>query len=66
MTDEMRTQAIQQAMSTPRKDPRKCPAHNMWMKKGQCEICRLEADREQAKLNRERGIVPQPIIIKKL
>lgn len=28
----------------------KCPMHNMWMRKGQCEICRLEAD----KLRRER------------
>ena len=48
------------------KSPYKCPMHNMWLRKGQCEICRLEADRAQAKLNRERGIVPQPITIKKL
>lgn len=31
-------------------DPRMCKAHRMWMRKGQCEMCRLEAD----KLRQER------------
>ena len=26
-------------------DPRKCPMHRMWMKKGQCEVCRLNEDK---------------------
>jgi hypothetical protein len=27
------------------KHPGKCPAHNFWMKKGQCELCRIERDK---------------------
>jgi hypothetical protein len=23
----------------------KCAAHNFWMKKGQCELCRMEQDK---------------------
>ena len=52
--------------TSPITDPRKCKMHNMWMRKGQCEICRLEADKRQAQLNAERGIEPKKIIIKKL
>lgn len=25
--------------------PGRCTMHKMWMKKGQCEMCRLEADK---------------------
>jgi len=48
------------------KDSRKCPAHNMWMRKGQCEICRLNADKLQKQRDAEAGIVRQPIKIGKL
>lgn len=44
------------------KDRRKCPAHNMWMRKGQCEICRLNEDKKQ----REAGYVQPTIKIGKL
>lgn len=30
------------------RDKRKCPAHNFWMRKGQCELCRVEADKRHA------------------
>lgn len=26
--------------------PGRCTMHKMWMKKGQCEMCRLEAERK--------------------
>jgi len=26
--------------------PYRCQMHKMWMRKGQCEICRLEADKK--------------------
>jgi hypothetical protein len=35
------------------RDFRKCQAHNMWMRKGQCELCRMAQDKqllEQEKL----------------
>jgi hypothetical protein len=40
--------------------------HNMWMKKGQCEICRLNRDKQQKQYELEQGIVKSPVIIKKL
>lgn len=30
-------------------DPRMCAKHRMWLKKGKCEICRLEERRAQLK-----------------
>jgi len=48
------------------KDPRKCPAHNMWMRRGQCEICRMESDRRTRAFNETMGIVPQEIKITKV
>ena len=46
--------------------PQRCPIHRMWMRKGKCELCLRAADLEQRRLNQERGIEPQKIIIKKL
>jgi len=40
--------------------------HNMWMKKGQCEICRLEADKKLAEYKRDNNITEQQIKIGKL
>jgi hypothetical protein len=48
------------------KDSRKCPAHNFWMRKGQCEMCRLTADRKQQQQDKEAGIVKLPVKIGKL
>ena len=40
--------------------------HRMWMKKGQCEICRLEADKRRAELERVGGSNKQEVKITKL
>ena len=48
------------------KDSRKCPAHNMWMRKGQCEICRMAEVKLQQQRDAEAGVVKQPIKIGKL
>ncbi len=47
-------------------DPRKCPMHNMWMRKGQCEICRLNEDRRRKAYELENEIVKQQVKIGKL
>ena len=47
-------------------DPRKCKMHNMWMRKGQCEICRLAADQAQAKQDAINGVIKPKIKIGKL
>ena len=44
----------------------KCPMHNMWMRKGQCEICRLNADKLQQQKDAEAGVVKHPVKIGKL
>lgn len=51
---------------TRRKDPRKCPAHNMWMRKGSCEICRMAADKLQQEREQQSGSNKPPIKIGKL
>jgi hypothetical protein len=48
------------------RDPRKCPMHNYWMRKGQCEICRLEQDKAHSAYLASRGITKQKIKIGKL
>lgn len=35
--------------------PARCPMHKMWMKKGQCEICRLEEDKRRKQLEQLTG-----------
>lgn len=35
--------------------PYKCPMHRMWMKKGQCEMCRLDADKRRAEQEKLTG-----------
>lgn len=48
------------------KSPYKCPAHNMWMRKGQCEICRLELDKRTRAAEQQHGSNKQEVIIKKV
>ena len=42
-------------------DPRKCPKHRAWIRKGICELCQLEKDKALAAYKQERGIVDVPI-----
>lgn len=44
-------------------DRRKCPAHNFWMKKGVCELCRMAADAKQRELEEMGGANKPPIVI---
>lgn len=46
--------------------PFKCPAHRMWMRKGQCEICRLELDKRTRSAEQQHGSNKQEVIIKKV
>lgn len=36
-------------------DPRICQAHRMWMRKGQCEMCRLESDKRRLEYEKQTG-----------
>lgn len=44
----------------------RCPMHRMWMRKGQCEICRLEADKLQRAREQLTGSSRQEVKITKL
>jgi hypothetical protein len=46
--------------------PYKCPMHRMWMKKGQCEMCRLEEDRRRIELEKLTGAHKPEVIIGKI
>lgn len=35
--------------------PQRCPMHRMWMRKGQCEICLLEADKRRKEQEKQTG-----------
>lgn len=48
--------------SRPITSPLICKRHRLWMKKGVCDKCRLEEEQKQ----REAGIKPAPVIIKKI
>lgn len=48
------------------RDFRKCPAHNFWMRKGQCELCRLEQDKRQREIERLGGSHKPKVIIKNI
>lgn len=48
------------------RDYRKCPAHNFWMKKGQCELCRLESEARQREYEKTGGFNKPPVKIGKL
>lgn len=48
------------------KSPYKCPAHNMWMRKGQCEMCRLAADKKQQEQEKQMGVEKQEVVIKRV
>lgn len=47
-------------------DPRICPAHRMWMRKGQCELCRMAQDKKQQELEQITGSNKPPVKIGKL
>lgn len=47
-------------------DKRKCQAHNFWMRKGQCEMCRLQAEAKQREYERTGGSNKPPVKIGKL
>lgn len=46
--------------------PYRCQAHRMWMKKGVCELCRMEADKRQKELEKLTGSNKQTVKITKL
>ena len=52
-------------------DRRKCPAHNMWMRKDRdgiptCELCRVERDARQREYEQTGGSNKPPVVIKKV
>jgi hypothetical protein len=47
------------------RDKRKCPAHNMWMRKGQCELCRLRLEEIQRENERTGGSHKPPVKLTK-
>ena len=44
----------------------KCPMHNFWLKKGQCEICRLEVEKQQREYEKTGGANKPPVRVGKL
>lgn len=48
------------------RNPKQCPAHRMWMRKGQCELCRLEEDKRKIEAEKQHGTNKQEVVIKKL
>lgn len=48
------------------RNPKQCPAHRMWMRKGQCELCRLEEDKRRIEAEKQHGTNKQEVVIKKL
>lgn len=44
-------------------DKRKCPKHKTWMKKGVCEVCRLEADKRKKEYEKLGGSNKPPVRI---
>lgn len=54
-------------MSNPKApSPRQCPAHRMWLRKGQCELCRLEQDKQRHELEKLIGSNKQEVKITKI
>jgi hypothetical protein len=47
-------------------DKRKCPAHNFWMRKGQCELCRMRLDEIQRQNELAGGSNKPKVVIKKI
>lgn len=47
------------------KSRRRCEMHNMWMRKGQCEMCRLRLDEIQRENELRGGANKPPVVIKK-
>lgn len=46
--------------------PRKCPAHNFWMRKGQCELCLRERDLRHKQYEQMGGSNKPPVKIGKI
>ena len=46
--------------------PAKCPRHKAWMRKGQCEMCRLEEDKRKRELEQLTGSNKPEVIIGKI
>lgn len=44
--------------------PGRCQMHKMWMKKGQCEMCRLDAERKLKEQENRTGFNKPEIKIK--
>lgn len=44
----------------------KCPAHNFWMKRGQCELCRMDREKQQKELEARIGFLHPTVKIGKL
>ena len=47
-------------------DPRKCPIHNQWMKKGQCENCSMARDKLKQQYELEGGSNKPPVQTRKI
>lgn len=46
--------------------PKKCKIHRTWIRKGICEPCRMEQEKLLKQQQKEAGVVPTPIIIRKI
>lgn len=44
----------------------KCPMHNFWLKKGQCELCRMEQDKRRREYEQTGGSNKPPVKIGKI
>ncbi len=47
-------------------DPRKCPKHNHWLKKGWCSICDVEKQRKQQEYEALTGSNKPKVTYKKI
>lgn len=45
-------------------DKRKCPAHNFWMRKGQCELCLRAAQLKQIEDEKLTGSHKPKVLVK--
>ena len=45
---------------------KKCKKHRAWIKKGVCELCRMEQQVVEKQQRKEQGVQPTPVIIRKI
>ena len=45
---------------------KKCKIHRAWIKKGVCELCLMEQRKLEKQQQRESGVKPSPVIIRKI